>query len=129
MEKFKEKKIVIISDIIIVIMFIAFLISLFCMIFTGKGNIGFLFLPLGIPFIVIGQLCSNRNEYSRQFLAYMKAKLNKAITLEELKTIEIEFNKLAIENDKFILSFPNTLRIIQLEILSKINILLKQKII
>lgn len=128
MEKFKEKKIVNILDIIIVIGLILFLLCLFLMPFSKVFGLGFLILPSMIPIILLSWYFSDKNKYTSELLKYMRNKLNTAKTLNDLKDIEKEFIYLAIENCSVSinLSYPTDLKNIHREILNKIDILEKQ---
>ena len=127
MEKFKEKKIVVVFESICMISMIIFLISLFLVIFSDNFLLGFLILPFTAPFAILSIVLSDKSKYTSKFLIYMRDKLNKAITLNELLEIEKEFKYLAIKDKMYCLSYPYDLKDIHKEINSKIDILIKQK--
>jgi len=125
MVKFKEKRIVIILDIISLIISLCGIVSIFLLIFSEMFLLGFLLIFCAIPFFVVSSWLSNKDEYTTEFLAYMRKKLDVAKTLDELLEIEKEFISLAIDGKLYCLSFPNDLRKIQQEINNKIDILQK----
>jgi len=126
MEKFKERKIVNIAQIIIMIIGVSWLLSLFLVFISDKFLLGFLLLPCAIPFLIISFCYSTRDKYTNEFLIYIRKKLNNASNLEELIAIEKEFLRLATEDKMYCLSYPVNLKQIHIEINSKIDILQKQ---
>jgi len=105
MEKFKEKKIVIILD----------YIPSLCL---KLGLIGLVILPITLPLILLSNLLSNKNK----FIIDIKLKLKDAKNLDDLKIIRDEFY--TVDNDTYCLSYKN-LKEIEQEIISKIEILEK----
>ena len=126
MEKFKEIKSVEVSNVIVAILMIAFLLCLFLSIFWHEFLIGILILPCSIPFAVFAFTASKRDEYTRNFIKLIENRLSKDVSLDDLKHTEMVFTHLAIENDRYCLSFPISLRKIHNEIICKIEILEKQ---
>ena len=125
MEKFKEKRIVNILNIIGTCMLVIFLIGIFGMMFSPMFGLGFLAIPVGFICSVLASSISKKGKYTTEFLKYMKDKLQTASTLEDLILIRSEFYDLAVEGSQFCLSFPHDLRNIQREIENKIDILIK----
>lgn len=144
MEKFKEKKIVKICQLIYVGLGMLFMIGLIlsCLTFIlsfilhkpnlsdNVGNYIFAFsllmIPLSIPFILISSALSDKKYYTSQFLEYMREQLESATTLKELLELHQEFMYLATDGGMYCLSYPISLREIHKEIESKIDILEKQ---
>lgn len=126
MEKFKEKKLVNILDICVgvlaILAFISLILTVFNLLFLG-GFFGLMLLA--VPFIVASKILSKKDEYTREFLKYMRDKLDKYSTLKEYNTLLQEFNNLAIKNNSYCLSFPVSVRKIHDEILIKIDALKK----
>lgn len=125
MEKFKEKRIVNVLNNIGLSIFFCCMLSLVLAMFNPYFLIGFLFFPLPLPFLLIASSLSKINKYSREFIAYMQGKLKSAETLEDLISIKKEFDYLAVENGVICLSYPVTMKEINHEIVSKIDILQK----
>jgi len=102
MEKFKEKKIVILLELISVYIFLASLLSLVLtfvnIIFLGGFLIGVLITGV---FIIISSSLSDKEKYTDDFLNYMRSLLKEAKTLEELKDIETIFISLAIKDIQY----------------------------
>lgn len=141
MEKFKEKKIVKICQLITVGLGILFMICLITPIVTFLLSIiwhnladvgtyifafGMLSIPLNIPFLLISSTLSDKKYYTSQFLQYMREQLESATTLKELLELHQEFMYLATDGGMYCLSYPISLREIHKEIESKIDILEKQ---
>ena len=127
MEKFKEKRIVNICNTITLIIGIMWVLCLIIAIFNHQFLLGFLLLPCCIPFIVMSSILSDKNKYASDFLVYIRGKLSKATTLDELIAVEKEFLHLATDGKMYCLSYPTDLRKIHNEINSKIEILSNQK--
>lgn len=127
MKKFKEKKIVNVLNIITVILGISWFLSIVIGIFYPPFLLGFLLLPITIIPITIASLLSERKTYTRLFITYIENKINNATTLSEFILIQDEFFSLAVENKTYCLSFPQTLKDIHRNIISKIEILEKIK--
>lgn len=123
MEKFKEKRIVEVLDAICLVIMLIFLASLIIGIFYHAFLFGFLLLPIVMIIIVISQSLSKKNEYTRGFIIYIKDKVKKAKSLDELNQILNEFESLAIEDGMICLSFPADIKIISRDLISKIEIL------
>jgi len=127
MKEFKEKKIVEILNMIVVIIGILFILSLILAIINYKFLLGFLLLPCCLPFIILSWYFSDINEYTDKFLKYIQFELKEATNLDSLYHIKKEFERLAIKDKKYCLSYPQVLRKIHAEILNKIDILEKFK--
>lgn len=125
MEPFKEKNIVKIMNVIIGVLGISWILCLILIIFDDMFVLGFLLLPACIPFILLSWLFSEKNEYTRGFLKYIRDKADKADNLRDLIDVNTEFERLAINNKCYCLSFPNTLREFHYKILNQIAILEK----
>lgn len=123
MEKFKEKRIVEIMNTIIAIIGLLFILSLLIGMFYHPFLFGFLLLPISIIPILISKSLSKKDEYTREFISYIKCKVKKAKSLNELNQILNEFELLAIENNMICLSFPTDIKIIYRDLISKIEIL------
>lgn len=123
MEKFKERRVVKIMDNISITIGLMFFLSLLIGMFYNPFLVGFLLLPVSIIPILISKSLSKKNEYTREFMSYIKDKAKKAKSLDELNQILNEFESLAIEGNMICLSFPLDLKIIHRDIVSKIEIL------
>lgn len=126
MSKFVEKKSVLICQHIILYMGLFLLLSIFLAIFWHEFLFGILILPCSIPFLLFSTFASKRDEYTRNFLKLMRQCLDEATTLQDLKNISDDFRYYAVKDGMYCLSFPGSLRNIQQEINSKIEILEKQ---
>jgi ABC-type transport system involved in cytochrome bd biosynthesis fused ATPase/permease subunit len=129
MEKFKEKKIVIILDKILVVFAILFMLSFFLTLLFE--NIFFIYVLLASLVIslssrAISSRKSIKDKYSKEFLNYINGKIEKANTLNEFKDILSEFEELAIEDKRYNLSFPYDLKYTHNRILNSIEVLEKQ---
>lgn len=126
MEKFKQKKIVIILDKILVVFAILFIVS-FVLTFLLENTffIYGLLVSIIISFasIIISTRLSEKDKYTKDFLKYINSKIEKANTLQEYKDISSEFEYLAIEDKRYNLSFPNDLRYTHNRILNSIEAL------
>lgn len=127
MKKFKEKKVVIYMDIINSIITIFLCLLGLCMCYF---NINYLilflaYLPVSLLFIIISNLISDKNKYTRKFLTYITSNLDKSLMLDDYLTLLYEFEDLCIVDNKFYLSFPTTLRSVHLEIINSIKVLSK----
>lgn len=127
MEKFKEKRIVKILNIITGVLMLSWLVGLLLVLVSDKFLITFVLLPCILPFAITASVLSQKNKYTKEFLAHMREKLSKIRTLEELLEIKKEFEDLAIKDGVYYLSFPGDLKNIHQEIIYKIDILEKQK--
>jgi hypothetical protein len=127
MEIFKEKQIIIILDTIGGILGIGFILSLVIGIFNPQFLVGLFLLPLSGVFIFPSFFLSKKDNYTRQFLNHIRGKIESANSLNELILVKNEFEKLAIKNNFYYLSFPGTLKEIHKEIINKIEILEKIK--
>ena len=139
MEKFVEtdfiRKSINVSLVMMVSGFGIALISLFVSIFVqfSHGAVGFFFLLCasltfgGALFGAIVGGLSKRDEYTRQFLKYMRNKLNEAYTKKELYSLLGEFEELAMDGRLYGLSYPLELRRIHREIITKIDFLMELK--
>jgi len=127
MEKFKEKKSVIICNQIGAFTTLVFLLSVFISIFYPKALFGMFSLLVGLPLAIYVKIVSDKEKYTSTFIDYMELKINNAKTLEEFKEIYKEFDYLAIEDDRYALSFPNDLKSLQSKIINSIKILEKLK--
>jgi hypothetical protein len=127
MEKFKEKKIVKIAEYTIMIMMLCWFLGMFIGMFYHPFLVSFLILPLTLIPIIISFYFSERNKYTSEFIIYIKGKISKAKTLEELNYIYSEFMYLAVDDKTYCLSYPLDLKNIHRDILSKIEILENQK--
>lgn len=125
MEPFKENKIANILEYMGMFSTILFILSLLLMFFNHWFGIGFLFIPFGGVCYFFNGLISKKENYTREFITYIKDKINKAKSLEDLLSVEKEFNRLAIKDGMYCLSFPHSLKTIQAKILSQIEILEK----
>ena len=123
MEKFKERRIVKIMDNISITIGLMFFLSLLIGMFCHPFLVGFLLLPISIIPILISKSLSKKDEYTREFMSYIKDKAKKAKSLDELNEILNEFESIAIENNMIRLSFPLDLKIIHRDIVSKMEIL------
>jgi hypothetical protein len=129
MEKFKERKIVIVLHgillILLPIVFISLVLSMFNLMFL-YGVL--LFIPM-VVISIIGLVFSKQNSYTVEFLEYISNKHNECRTLADLINLCNEFEELAMDKDRnrYILSYPNDLRRIHSNILSNIEFLLKNK--
>lgn len=126
MKKFKEKRIVKILDMVSVIIGLCWIVLSPIGIFYHPFLLGFLLLPIAVIPILISFTLSDRDTYTRLFIGYMENKVQNAITLEDLKSIEREFLDLAVEGTMYCLSFPINLKNIHRDIHSKIELLEKQ---
>lgn len=127
MQKFKEKKIVIIANLIGSILAVCSLISFMFIfyhpyIFIGGVSSALLALVL----MASAYYISDEYAYTYKFIPYIERKLKDAKTLKEHKSVLIEFEYLALENGVYKLPFTTTLRKIHHEITSKIELLEKQ---
>jgi hypothetical protein len=127
MEKFEEKKIVNILNLIGLSFFLLFLISVFLMVFNSIFLIGFISLPVSALFIILASSLSNKGKYSEKFIHYMYGKINNCNTLMELKECLSEFEDLAIKDGMYDLKYPVDLRRIHEKLIFQIEILEKQK--
>ena len=127
MEKFKEKKSVIICNQIGSFTTLVFLLSVFISIFYPKALFGMFSLLVGLPLAIYVKIVSDKEKYTSTFIDYMELKIDNAKTLEEFKELNKEFDYLAIEDDRYVLSFPNDLKSIQSKIINSIKILEKLK--
>lgn len=123
MEKFKEIRIVKISDYVSVTIALMFFLSLIIGAFYHPFLVGFLLLPIAIIPLLISKSLSKKDEYTRNFITYMKSKVKKAKSLNELNKILNEFESLAIEDNMICLSFPLDIKTMHRDIISKIEIL------
>ena len=123
MEKFKEKRIVKILDATSVIIGLCFFLSLVIGIFYHPFLIGFLLLPLAIVPIALSWSISDKDKYTKEFIKYIESKIKDAHTIEQLNDIDDEFTKLAIDGNFYCLSFQATLKEIQRDLFSKIELL------
>jgi ABC-type bacteriocin/lantibiotic exporter with double-glycine peptidase domain len=123
MDKFKEKKIVNILNIIFVIMFSLFIVSFLLSILNPIFLVGILFIPICFIFSILANTLSDLRKYSIDFINYITNKLNKSSNLEELYDCLNEFKTLAISNGTYNLKYPHDLRKIHEKILSQIEIL------
>lgn len=123
MEKFKEKRIVKIMDGISSSIAIMFFLSLIISIFYHQFLIGLFLIPISIMPILVSNWLSEKDNYTKQFILYIKSKVKNAKSLTELNEILNEFESLAIENNIIQLSFPADLKIIYRDLISKIEIL------
>jgi purine-cytosine permease-like protein len=128
MEKFKEKKIVKILDIVVIIMLLSFIINLCLVAFSKYFLLSLFLLPIILLIILIENFVSQKSEYTIEFLKYIENKLEKAVNLEDYNKILEEFTYLAISKyGLYELSFPKTLRSLNNKILNQIQILEKIK--
>ena len=127
MEPFKEKKIVNILDTLAVITFFLFIACMILAIFNDMFLLGILFIPLAALLIIISNILSDKDEYSIEFIDYMKNKLNNSSTLVELQNCLTEFENLATRDGMYDLKYPHDLRRMHEKIISQIEILQKQK--
>jgi predicted membrane chloride channel (bestrophin family) len=126
MEKFKENRVAEISTNIGLCMFIGWIIGMGIGIFYHPFLWSIFLLPVALIVIVIALFFSTRNKYTSEFLEYMRARIDSAVTLEEIKGVSREFESLAIEDGMYILSYPQDLKDIHRDINSRISILKKQ---
>lgn len=126
MKKFKEKKIVNVLNIISLVLGLCWISSLVIGVFYHLFLFGFLLLPIAVIPILLSDFLSDKNEYTRRFIAYIQNKIDDAETLDELKSIRWEFLELATKDKMYCLSFPVNLRYIHRDLNSKIEILEKQ---
>lgn len=129
MKKYEPTKIDKRLDVALIVTMLLTLLGLFTMFFFIK--FAFLFivgLPLSLIFGLTSKWISKKDEYTREFLKYMRKRIDDSFTLEGLKSVMREFEELAIEGRTYRLSFPSDLRRIHVELLNKIEILEKQQV-
>ncbi len=129
MEPFKQSKTVVVLLMVSTLLLIIALISFFTFLFSDGKPIWFLtfLITFGIALILHGiQVRLDKEEkYTREFMVYIEDRINKTKSLEDLLSVEKEFNRLAIKDGMYCLSFPHSLKTIQTKILSQIEILEK----
>jgi hypothetical protein len=128
MEKFKEKIIVKILNDITISIFLLCIIILILGIFINNISIyAFLIIPFCLPFAIISEFSSKRRKYTKEFILYIRRKIDSSSTLEEFYEIEKEFKELAIKNGSYNLCIVNVIKELHKEINNKIDILEKIK--
>ena len=91
-----------------------------------KCLVGLVALPFAIVFLLLASILSKVDKYTDKFMEHIRKRLDGAITLEEHLSILEEFKRLAIDNGKYVLSYPASLKILNKEIGDRILILNKQ---
>lgn len=128
MQEFKEKKIVKILDYIaltlIILGFLSLLLSFIDLILLACFII---FLLISIPFGILSFYFSDKNKYTNDFIKYIELKLSNVKTYTDLIEIKNEFNKLAIKDNVYCLSYPVNIKQLHNKILNQIEILEKIK--
>lgn len=128
MEPFKQSKPVTILEITSALCGVIWLILFFALFYSPTSVIigaMFIFLLLFLISYGVFNFLDKTPSYTREFMVYIEDRLNKTKSLEDLKLVEKEFNRLAIKDGMYCLSFPHSLRTIQAKILSQIEILEK----
>jgi hypothetical protein len=123
MEKFKEKKIVNILDRITLSFLILLVLSFILLIFNDIFLFGLSFLLLAVITNSISEMLSQKRKYTNDFISYIEEKIKEVSSLDDLEELLSEFENLSIENGVYILDYPNTLRELHKNILSKIEII------
>ncbi len=127
MEKFKENRVAHIAEMTTMFMMIGWLLGIFIGLFYHPFLFSILLLPVALIPIAISFAFSTRDKYTSKFLEYMRVKIDNVITLEDALEVEKEFRSLAIEDNQYCLSWPQTLKYMHRDINSIILILNKQK--
>ena len=123
MEKFKENRVAEIATNIGLGILVGWIIGMVIGVFYHPLLWSIFLLPGALIAIVIALFFSTRNKYTSEFLKYMRAKIDSAVTLEELMGVSREFESLAIEDGMYILSYPQDLKDMHRDINSRIAIL------
>ena len=127
MEKFREKKIVNVLELIAISLFILGLICTILLFVHYIFLIGVIFFTIGALLVIVSSFISNKGKYSEKFIDYMNDKVSNSNNLFELKECLNEFEELAIKDGMYDLKYPYDLRRIHEKILYQIEILEKQK--
>ena len=123
MKKFKENKVAEIAEYVSMILVICWFLGMFIGMFYHPFLVSFLLLPITIIPICISFYFSERNKYTVEFKIYIKDKISNARTLNDFENVLNEFERLAIEDKCYCLSYPLDLKNIHRDIYSKIEIL------
>ena len=126
MEKFKENRVAEILTNIGLCVFIGGIIGMGIGIFYHPFLWSIFLFPVALFSIIVSSSFSTRNKYTSKFLEYMRARIDSAVTLDEIMGVSREFESLAIEDGMYILSYPQSLKDIHRDINSRISILKKQ---
>jgi hypothetical protein len=126
MEKFKENRVAEILTNIGLCVFIGGIIGMGIGIFYHPFLWSIFLFPVALLSIIVSSSFSTRNKYTSEFLEYMRARIDSAVTLDEIVGVSREFESLAIEDGMYILSYPQSLKDIHRDINSRISILKKQ---
>jgi hypothetical protein len=123
MEKFKEKKIVNILDRITLSFLILLVLSFILLIFNDIFLFGLFFLLLAVITNSLSEMLSQKRKYTNDFISYIGEKIKEVSSLDDLEELISEFQNLSIENGRYILDYPNIIRELHKNILSKIEII------
>src|SRR5574343_1500077 len=130
MEKFVDKKIVRVLDIASVIFGILWVVTILGSMIMGTFGMFYVWFPSMIIFIVSSVwswLTSNKAKYTRKFMEHVRRRIDEAYTIDDFTALRQEFESLCIKDGTYTLSFPFDIKALHMEIVSKLEVLQKNK--
>lgn len=124
MEKFVDKKIVRVLNIVSVVSGILWVVMFFGSLITE--SLGMLYACLlSLVIFVISSVwsrqASEKEEYTKKFMDYVRRRIDEAYTLDDFIALRQEFESLCIKDGSYTLSFPVDIKALHLEIVSKLE--------